>query len=32
MMAGAWVCLLAPLAGALEITLAGVWISRRTQA
>ena len=29
MIAGAWVCLLAPLAGALAITLAGPWISRR---
>ena len=28
--AGAWVCLLAPLAGALAITLAGQRISRRT--
>jgi NADH-quinone oxidoreductase subunit L len=28
--AGAWVCLLAPLAGALLITLAGTRISRRT--
>jgi NADH-quinone oxidoreductase subunit L len=30
MVAGAWVCLLAPLAGALLITLAGERISRRT--
>jgi len=30
MIAGAWVCLLAPLAGALAITLAGGRISRRT--
>src|SRR3970040_2008062 len=30
MIAGAWVCLLAPLAGALAITLAGQRISRRT--
>ncbi len=30
MMAGAWVCLLAPLAGALTITVAGGRISRRT--
>ena len=30
MIAGAWVCLLAPLGGALAITLAGPWISRRT--
>ncbi len=29
MIAGAWVCLLAPLGGALAITLAGPWISRR---
>ena len=29
MTAGAWICLLAPLAGALAITLAGPWISRR---
>jgi len=28
--AGAWICLLAPLAGALAITLTGPWISRRT--
>jgi NADH-quinone oxidoreductase subunit L len=27
--AAAWVCLLAPLAGALAITLSGPWISRR---
>ena len=27
--AGAWVCLLAPLAGALAITLAGTRITRR---
>jgi NADH-quinone oxidoreductase subunit L len=32
MMAGAWVCLLSPLAGALAITLAGGRISRRTAA
>ena len=30
MIAGAWICLLAPLAGALAITLAGQRISRRT--
>ncbi|HSO02598.1 MAG TPA: NADH-quinone oxidoreductase subunit L, partial [Gaiellaceae bacterium] len=30
MVAGAWVCLLAPLAGAIAITLAGQRISRRT--
>ncbi len=30
MIAGAWVCLLSPLAGALAITLAGGRISRRT--
>jgi len=30
MVAGAWVCLLAPLAGALAIALAGTRISRRT--
>ncbi len=30
MIAGAWICLLAPLGGALAITLAGQWISRRT--
>ena len=30
MVAGAWICLLAPLGGALAITLAGPWISRRT--
>ncbi|MEP7223963.1 MAG: NADH-quinone oxidoreductase subunit L [Actinomycetota bacterium] len=30
MIAGAWVCLFAPLAGALAITLAGQRISRRT--
>ncbi len=29
MTAGAWICLLAPLAGALTITLTGPWISRR---
>ncbi len=29
MIAGAWVCLLAPLGGALAITLTGPWISRR---
>ncbi len=28
MIAGAWICLLAPLGGALAITLAGRWISR----
>jgi NADH-quinone oxidoreductase subunit L len=28
--AGAWICLLAPLGGALAITLTGPWISRRT--
>jgi NADH-quinone oxidoreductase subunit L len=28
--AGAWICLLAPLGGALAITLGGPWISRRT--
>mgnify|MGYP000212147305 CR=1 FL=1 len=32
MIAGAWICLLAPLAGALAITLAGTSISRRTAA
>ena len=32
MIAGAWICLLAPLAGALAITLAGRSISRRTAA
>ena len=32
MIAGAWVCLVAPLAGALLITLAGTRISRRTAA
>ena len=32
MIAGAWVCLLAPLVGALVITLAGTSISRRTAA
>ncbi len=32
MIAGAWVCLLAPLAGAIAITLAGGRISRRTAA
>ncbi len=31
MVAGAWLCLLAPLAGALAITLAGARISRRTR-
>ncbi|MBA3561354.1 MAG: NADH-quinone oxidoreductase subunit L [Actinobacteria bacterium] len=30
MVVGAWICLLAPLGGALAITLAGQWISRRT--
>ena len=30
MVAGAWVCLLSPLVGALTITLAGGRISRRT--
>ena len=30
MIAGAWVCLLAPLGGALAITLSGSLISRRT--
>jgi len=30
MIAGAWVCLLSPLAGAVEITLAGQRVSRRT--
>ena len=30
MIAGAWLCLLAPLAGALAITLLGGSISRRT--
>jgi len=29
MVAGAWVCLLAPLGGALSITFGGQWISRR---
>ena len=29
MVFGAWLCLLAPLAGALAITLTGPWISRR---
>ncbi|MEX2614185.1 MAG: NADH-quinone oxidoreductase subunit L [Gaiellaceae bacterium] len=29
MIAGAWVCLLAPLGGALAIALGGPWISRR---
>ncbi|MGH3134521.1 MAG: NADH-quinone oxidoreductase subunit L [Gaiellaceae bacterium] len=29
MVAGAWVCVLAPLGGALAITLGGQWISRR---
>ena len=32
MIAGAWVCLLSPLVGALAITLAGTRISRRTAA
>ena len=32
MIAGAWLCLLAPLAGALAITLAGTRISRSTAA
>jgi NADH-quinone oxidoreductase subunit L len=32
MIAGAWICLAAPLAGALLITLAGTSISRRTAA
>lgn len=32
MIAGAWLCLLAPLAGALAITLAGTHISRSTAA
>ncbi len=32
MIAGAWVCLLSPLAGAVAITLAGTRISRRTAA
>ena len=32
MIAGAWVCLLSPLAGAIAITLAGRRISRRTAA
>jgi len=32
MTAGAWLCLLAPLAGALSITLLGTTISRRTAA
>src|SRR3990172_6776482 len=30
MVAGAWICLFAPLAGSLAITLAGQTISRRT--
>ena len=30
MVAGAWICLLSPLAGSLAITLAGQRISRRT--
>src|SRR5918994_6026292 len=29
MVFGAWLCLLSPLGGALAITLAGPWISRR---
>ena len=32
MIAGAWLCLLAPLAGALLITLAGTHISRSAAA
>ena len=32
MIAGAWLCLLAPLCGALAITLLGGSISRRTAA
>src|SRR5689334_3507913 len=32
MIAGAWICLLLPLAGALAITLAGTRISRRAAA
>ena len=32
MIAGAWVCLLAPLAGSLLITLLGTAISRRAAA
>ena len=32
MIAGAWICLLAPLCGALAITLLGRSISRRTAA
>ena len=32
MIAGAWICLLSPLAGALSITLAGTRISRKTAA
>ena len=32
MIAGAWLCLLAPLGGALAITLLGESISRRTAA
>ena len=32
MIAGAWICLLAPLCGALAITLLGGSISRRTAA
>ena len=32
MIAGAWLCLLAPLCGALVITLLGGWISRLTAA
>src|SRR5689334_23255889 len=32
MIASAWICLLAPLAGALVITLAGMNISKRTAA
>ncbi len=30
MVTGAWICLLAPLGGALAITFGGPWISRRT--
>ena len=32
MVAGAWICLLAPLVGALTITAAGLSMSRRTAA
>ena len=32
MIAGAWVCLLSPLAGALAITISGHWISRSVAA